>query len=221
MQITHQEARRWIQIDSDGGLRASEKAVLEAHLILCADCRKYAHSMKRMEIVLRPLLKRQWNQQPTPLSITLLQSRSQTRGSDSMILATRIAAISVMFLAFLFSAWQLSASSSNVSAPALASGPAFPPVAFTSTQRITATTGSCTETIYVVQENDTLAHIAFRFAADEAEIARRNGLRSETVSTGMTLIIPVCDSTPTGTMNAIRSTYMPATHQITSTPIGY
>lgn len=223
MQITHQEARRFIQIELDGRLSTAQKSRLDSHLETCADCRNYMSGMKSMELTLRPLLQRQWNQQPIPLSIAVLYPKMQPRIPKSMLLATRIAAIGIMFVAFLFSAWQLSVSDLSGSAPVLTHGPAMPPVSFTSTQRTTATTHTehCTETVYVVQENDTLDSIAGQFSIGKDELLRSNNLSSEVIHAGTKLTIKICVFTPTGTVNAIKATYMPLTGQITSTPTGY
>lgn len=220
MQITHQEARRFIQFDSDGALNSVQKAILESHLNLCPDCRQYANSIRTMELTLRPLLKRQWNQQPIPLSTVMLNSRVHSKISESLVLATRITVLGALFVSFMVSALQFSASSQEQPNLVFANGPAIPPISFTSTQRIAATTGmqTCTETVYVVQEHDSLASIALQFAANQEEIATRNDLTSEIVIEGAKLIVPVCGSTPTGTVNAMTTTYTPVTGQITSTP---
>lgn len=60
-----------------------------------------------------------------------------------------------------------------------------------------ATEQACEKVDYVVQENDTLSSIANSYSVPMAVIQEYNGLTSETVFSGMPLIIPLCERFPT------------------------
>jgi LysM repeat protein len=216
--MTHQEAHTLIHLSLDGSLNMQQKRMLDVHLASCPQCQQYANSMRSMESILRPLLQRQWTQQAVPLPIGALISRSQTKTSDSMVLATRIAAIGVMFMIFVFSAWQFTVSRPGTN-PMQANVPLIP-VPSTSTQLVATNTqnGACYETTYVVQENDTLASIGVKFGISSAELARANPMTTETVRTGGKLIVPLCRPTPTN--ETLTKTFTPVLNTITSTPGG-
>ena len=219
MQITHEEARSLIHLDLDGGLRASHKQVLDSHLAVCTECQRYANSMQKMETVLRPLLQRQWHRQPAPLSISAISSSGKSKISDGMILATRIAAVGVMFLVFMFSAWQFTFSRLSEPRPVLASAPPIP-IPSTSTQLVSTVTQTqkCEELRYLVQEHDTLASITDKFSITSDELLTANHIKTDDLVSGMKLIIPLCNFTPT--VNALTITYTPISSPIFSTPDG-
>jgi LysM repeat protein len=60
-----------------------------------------------------------------------------------------------------------------------------------------ATEQACERVTYEVQENDTLSSISNSYSVPMAVIQEYNGLPSETVFSGMTLIIPLCERFPT------------------------
>jgi LysM repeat protein len=60
-----------------------------------------------------------------------------------------------------------------------------------------ATEQACEKVNYEVQENDTLSSIANSFNVPMAVVQEYNGLSSETVFSGMNLIIPLCERFPT------------------------
>lgn len=219
MQITHQEARRLIQLEADEALPGSQKQTLDSHLRVCAECQQYANSLRRMESLLQPLMQRQWNRQPAPLSIAALASSVNQRAPAGMILATRIAVVSVMFVAFMISLWQFTLSNPSRAQPVLASIPPMP-IPSTSTQLVSTITQSntCKETIYSVGEHDTLASIAAQFSISSKEILTANQMKTDTVYLGMKLTIPLCHFTPTA--NALTTTYTPMFSPIISTPGG-
>jgi hypothetical protein len=218
MQITHEDARKWIHLDSDSGLNTIQKQLLNSHLSSCINCRNYAHSIRRMESALRPLMQRQWNRQPVPLPVGSLVSRGHTKIAESMILATRIAAIGVMFIAFLFTTLQFTTPGSRGSSPVLANVPSMP-IPSTSTQLIN-TQPVCGNISYVVQKNDTLAGIASQYSVAVEELIQVNALTSNTMITGQELVVPACTSTPTSTLDPLPATLTPVLGRLTSTPGG-
>ena len=60
-----------------------------------------------------------------------------------------------------------------------------------------STEQACEKVNYEVQENDTLSSIANSYSVPMAVVQEYNGLSSETVFSGMTLIIPLCERFPT------------------------
>ena len=60
-----------------------------------------------------------------------------------------------------------------------------------------ATEQACEKVIYEVQENDTLSSISNSYSVPMAVIQEYNGLSSETVFSGMSLIVPLCERFPT------------------------
>ena len=219
MQFTHEQARKLIHFASDGGISISQQQLLDSHLTSCMECQQYATSIKNMESILRPLLQRHWSGQPVPLSISMLTSRTYPKTSDSMILATRIAAVSVMFVVFMFSAWQFALSKSISSSPISASVQPIP-IPSTSTQVVSTTTQTqkCAEIEYVVHENDTIEDIATRFMVSKDELMTANNMKTKRVQIGMRLTIPDCNYTPTA--NVLTTTFTPILSPITSTPGG-
>ena len=219
MQITHEQARKLIHFASDGIMSVSQKQSLDSHLAVCMECEQYAKSIHRMESTLRPLLQRQWSGQPVPLSMSVLTSRAYPKMTDSMILATRIAAVSVMFLVFMFSAWQFTLSKSISSNSISASLPPIP-IPSTSTQLVGTSTGThqCAEIEYVVHENDSIEAIATRFRVSKEELIIANHMKTERVQIGMRLTIPDCNYTPTA--NVLTTTFTPVFNPISSTPGG-
>lgn len=218
MQITHEEARQWIHLNSDGSLNSYQKQLLDSHLSMCMECRHYAQSIRRIEFGLRPLLQKQWNQQPIPLSIGMLVSRGQLRTTDSMVFATRIAVMGVMFIAFLFSALQFSLAEPRGASPVLSNVPSMP-IPSTSTQWISTQSG-CGTISYVVGKNDTLASIASQYSVDVDELIQINALTSNTMITGQQIVVPACTSTPTSTLDPLSTTLTPVLSRITATPGG-
>ena len=218
MQITHEKARQLIQFALDGGLDIPQKRLLDSHLATCRDCQRYADSMQNMESVLRPLLQRQWNPQPLPLSTSVLTSRAHSKTSDAMVMATRIAAIGVMFAIFMFSAWQLTYSKPRSSSPIAASVPPIPMPSTSTELAATTETQTCETTIYVVRDNDTLESVADHFAMSKEELLTANHMKTHAMQVGMTLMIPDCNYTPTA--NISTTTYTPILSTITSTPRG-
>jgi hypothetical protein len=222
MQITHAEARRLIQFNADDALDKREKITLSTHLKDCNECRAYAEEIKEVESILLPAMRRQWNLQPIPLFMDTIHVKRNTKTQTSIILATRTAVMGVVFLAFIFSVWQFTLSGRQNPTPLPVS---IPPVPTPSTQSTStkAMLQNCEGMMYVVQENDTLESIAYQFATSKEDILAANNMKAETVRMAMEIIIPVCNFTPTGTLNpttSLATTYTPSVSPTTFTPDG-
>lgn len=221
MQITHEEARRLIQFNAEEALDMQEKSTLSTHLKDCIQCRAYAEEIEEVESVLLPVMQSHWNLQPLPLSIDLIRAKRSSRTLINTILTTRTAAIGVVFLAFIFSVWQFALSSGPKLNPAPVG---VPPIPTPSTQSTSTkiTLQACEDRLYTVQENDTLDSIAYQFSTSKEEIMAANSMKSEAVQASTELVIPICNFTPTGTINPeiIATTYTPSKHATTTTPDG-
>lgn len=221
MQLTHKQAHQLIQRNLDRDLQPQERLVLSDHLQACPDCQAYVAEMKAVEQLLSPMLKRQWNRRPLPLSIPFLTKGALHRQQPGAILATRTAAVGLIVLMFFFSAWQFVFSSPSMSRPLTLIAPSVPTPSTISTATL-ATPEDCETMLYTVQGNDTLASIAHQFSVAEEEIAAANSLGAVTISAPMELRIPVCNFTPTGTVHpaTFTTTYTPSNAPTVSTPDG-
>jgi hypothetical protein len=219
MQITHEEAHRLIQFDADDALKPYEKSNLVEHLQFCAECQTYAKSIRGIELLLRPLLQKNWNKEPPPLSVASVIGKRNQEVAQGAFLATRIAVIGMICMVFLFSVWQFSVSGETRPTLSVAS---IPPMPTPSVQfvNMTSTSSSCTGTVYRVKEEDTIEGIAQRYAVSKEDILTANNLSPAHLKVGMEVVIPTCTSTPTGTLNAPTSTNTPSTKPTTSTPGG-
>lgn len=221
MQITHEEAHKLIQLNTDDALNPQEITKLFTHLQECIECQGYADEIKEVESILLPIMKRQWNLQPPPFSSATVQIKSNSKIQTSIILATRMAAISAVFLGFIFSVWQFTMSGGGESTPLPVS--VLPvPTPLTQSTNTKITRPNCTEALYIVQENDTLESIAYQFATSREELMAVNHMETATVRTDMELIVPVCNLTPTGTIRPtiLATTYTPSIRPATFTPDG-
>jgi len=222
MPITHEEARKLIQFQADEALKSQEKFVLSAHLKECSECRFYEEDIKQVENILLPVMKRHWDRKPVPLSTRTLTEKTRSQIQPGIIVATRSAAIAVVFMAFIFSVWQFTLSGNKTAnpAPIVVLPVPTPSVQSTSTK---ITFQNCEQMPYNIQENDTLASIAHQFGVSKEEIMALNNMQTEIIYTSMELMIPICNSTPTSTAEgptALTTTYTPVLDLITSTPGG-
>ena len=221
MQITHEEAHRLIQFHVDGELKTPQRNLLSSHLEQCAKCQQYADSIVKMESVLRPMLHRNWDRAPLPLSIGRLMERDQYKAVERVAVATRIAALAFVFLAFFAGVWNFTTSSLQTPTPLLQSVPVIP-TPFTSTVTAGTETGfeSCTMVSYIIKKHDTLASIASQFAVPAQQIRQVNSMPNESVVTGQVLSIPICSSTPANPTASHTTTFTPVLYSITTTPGG-
>jgi LysM repeat protein len=216
MQITHEEARRLIQFNADEALRPQEKILLSTHINSCLECRAYAEEIKEVEKILLPAMQRQWNVHPLPLLISDLSMRRAARVTGSL-LAIRTVIMSFVFVMLVFSAWQFTRSGQQLRGlpPVMVAPVSTPSIESTNT---TVSSRSCDAMHYNVQANDTLTSIADQFSISKDEIIAMNGLKTDRINLGMTLMIPVCNFTPTSTLSPTTTTYAPVISSATSSP---
>lgn len=223
MQITHEEAHQLIQFSMDQTLKPQEKNILQTHLRDCLECRSFAKDIQEMEALLVPAMQKHWNLQPAPLSVEALTGKRKTRLQPNLILVTRTAIISIVFAAFVFSAWQFAVSNVRSATPMPMGVFPIPTPSGQSTSTKTSF-GNCEEIIYQVQENDTLESIAAQFSVSKDKLMAINNLSAESLNPNMDLLIPICNSTPTGTVHpsTLTTTFTPLTEPTAavSTPSG-
>jgi LysM repeat protein len=218
MTITHEEAHRLIQIKADDALKESDKYLLDAHLSSCIDCKSYEASISDLESLLRPLMQRRWNQHPLPLSPGKAASAEFKKIRQSFFFATRIAAMGIICIAFLFNIWQSTQSGGKGTTPSSADIPLIPTPSLQSTQT-RMTSQKCESIQYVVQNNDTLDSIANQFSIPAESLKKANNLMTEKIIASTKLSIPVCNPTPAGTPNIVRTTFTPLLGSNTLTPV--
>jgi len=220
MEITHEEARRLIQHNADEALNQNKQIMLRAHLKDCADCRVYAAELNEIENTLRPVMQRQWDLRPTPLLMNVLPLKRKFKEKVSIILAIRTALAGLAIVAFIFSVWQFKlTNSATLSQTPLSILPVPTPSAQLTSTRIVSQ--NCEEIRYKVQENDTLESVADGFSTSKESIMIANEMKTEAIIPAMELIIPICHSTPTGTVNPpTHTTHTPSTNPGTTTSNG-
>lgn len=219
MQITHEQARSFIQFNAERALSSSSQAALEAHLATCGECRLFADEIQQVHNLLGPLMQKHWHQKPIPLPIPTLFEKQVSRSQAGMLLVMRSLVLGLIFVAFAFSARQFMLT--GVPGPSLAPSSALPaptPSAYTTSTRLVDE--DCAVMVYTVQRGDTLASLAHRFAVSKEKITALNGLKSETLSPAQRLKIPGCNFTPTSTGIATlyTRTGTPMTSPVPSTP---
>ena len=217
MPITHDEARRLIHFNADQVLTDQEKTLLEDHLTGCLECSTYSKSIFDLESTLTSVMKRKWNSQPVPHPTQASTSSRHSKLIQSVLFATRITAMGVICVAFLFNIWQVTRSTAPGSGPSSASVPPVPtPSILSATTNVTVP--SCDQISYTVRENDTLNSIAGRFSVPAEEILATNHLDEKKLYPAMNIYIPSCGQTP-GTLRTATITYTPLLDSTTSTPV--
>jgi hypothetical protein len=219
MPITHEEARRLVHFDADQALKMDQKSILHLHVKDCGECRDYANSLANMTATLSSTMEKKWNRPQHPLPIAVLIPKRNFRITESILMATRIAAMGVMAIALLFSVRQVTGPVEGgpgtlpVSAPPIPT----PSIQTTSTETLLQ---NCGQILYVVQQEDTIERIAAQFSISKEEIMADNGLDDGALRAGMELMIESCTVQPTGTFHVTGTLYTPFTSPTISTPGG-
>lgn len=206
-QITHREAHRLINFKADQALDANTGSILETHLNGCPECRGYASELDELENLLRKM-KHGFDLRPTPLHLDHIQYRSKesTFGFPINVMVTRITTMVVAFIAVAIVGWQFfSASIASPAAPYTAIPIPTPSTYLTATQ-VNVLFRNCGYLSYQVKTDDTLNGIARQFSVPVKMIMELNGIKDENINPSMQIKIPVCDHTPTVTIDAPNST---------------
>jgi hypothetical protein len=220
-QITHEEVRRLINIRADLSLDANTGSILDAHLNKCIECKRYASELDDLEILLRKM-NRSLNLRPTPLRLDQITHRSRDTafGFLKNTMVTRIVTIVTAFIAVAIVTWQFfSASVASPTIPYTAIPIPTPSTSLTSTKSNILFL-NCGYLSYQVQEGDTLDDIALRFSIPKETIMDFNEIKEENINPAMQIRIPICDHTPTVTIDTPNSTITitPQFEPITPTP---
>ena len=209
-EITHQKAHALLQAAADGPLEADEQSILDAHLANCRECSAYAKSLADLEAGLHRAFQAQWDSPRPHLNLQAITHPSPAklvwntflRQTNTMGRVTIVAALVLGYIVIanlLGIKLPISSNETPTTVPtpselslALAISPT-PSMQFTLTGSATQV---CETITYIVRQNDTLAYIALQHGTTEQALLEYNDLNSNTVFTGMELVIPQCNETP-------------------------
>jgi hypothetical protein len=211
--ITHQKARALLQAAADQTLQPEEQSALEAHLRACLECSQYAKDLSNLETDLYRVMHANWDNQQPDLNLQGILNPLPTKlfwdnlfGQTGLIgKATVVAALVLGYFIIANYLGIQTPISNDETATILPTPGEYASVQPTSptpsapTSLTGAKTQACETVTYYVQENDTLAYIAFQYGTTQEEIMKYNQLDSDTVFVGMELNIPFCDNAPTRT----------------------
>lgn len=226
-EITHKKARLLLQQAADQMLKPEDKPILATHLANCQECNTYASNLSALETRLRNAFHANWDNQQLPnldLQIVFNPRPAKLRWNNFFSQSRAVGKLSIvaaLILGYFFLSNILGFQTPIVNDETATMLPT--PQKFTSahpasptpsppTSLTRSTSQSCETIIYRVQENDTLAYIAFQHGITREEILKFNQLSSDTVVIGMELYIPICNNTPTNTATSLNNT-------ITTTPV--
>lgn len=220
MELTHAQAREMIQFDADSALNADSLRELKSHLASCDACRLHADSIHAMEVHLRRAMTARWSLRPAPLAIHAVRFPKPTQAT---LMATRFAVVA--FTLFIFVAVTLGIGSSTEGESRSQnplSVPLIPTPSVQSTNTTINSTQTCDQIRYVIQPGDTLERIADKFSIPKADLTAANNPGTDFVMAGAEIIVPLCNSTPTGTVHppTFTTTTTPAFDVFTHTPDG-
>ncbi len=122
--INHKQAQRYLRAATDGLIRESQRALLDAHLRECDFCRAKADELNAFEAHLKKSFQARWDASDGPSRnvMTTIQSRSRriimtNRINTGLKMLAGIAALLVLGLIFSSVIQQFQKSSTNTSAP--------------------------------------------------------------------------------------------------------
>lgn len=217
VEITHHKARALIQAAADQTLGPAERSTLDAHLTKCKQCRAYADHLTGLEANLRKALHTRWDTYRPNLNLQAIKHPSPAKLVWSSFFSQTHALGKVTVMAALLLGYFVIVNLIGIRTPISSdeTPTALPtPNGFTSTSATSPTPSiqsaltdwtsqACKTVTYVVQENDTLASIATQHEITKETILEYNkdadSLVSNTVFTGMELVIPLCEKAPSRT----------------------
>jgi LysM repeat protein len=223
MALTHAQAREMIQFNADSALSPDSLRILKLHLASCDSCRAYADSIHTLETHLRHAMTRRWNLRPAPLEWAAFKSNSFSKSTQPTRLATRLTLIATVALMVVAAGLGITnAAKEDESNPASLAVPLIPTPSLQTTVTLANTVQSCEWIRYEVQPHDTLDSIAEQFSIAKDELMEANKPGSETVIAGSEISIPLCSSTPTGTVHPpiFTTTITPLFDSLSQTPDG-
>ncbi len=217
-ELTHEQARRLIHLRADQKLDYANQALLDSHLEQCDPCNAYAKEINEVEGILKRVTNQKWNKRPAPLAVAmLLHSSGSKLDYPGNLVTTRMVAIAFAILGLIIGTWQFSRTSLSPASQALTLALPIP----TPSPSVTSTSISildCGAVIYKVQEGDTLDSIALQFAVAKSDIMTFNQMESQIIFIDQEINIPLCKSTPTGTIDTPTTTITPQLDPMATTP---
>lgn len=222
MQISHEQAQAYLQADADQLLDSEKRALLDSHLASCDLCRAYARSLGKLEGALRNAMQVRWNASATRLSMEKILGRRNAPAKFTFQRALSYASAPILVAAIVALALMLSPSRSSLVAATHTPIPAASALAAPtpSLQPVTASlpAAECEQMIYTVQPEDTLESIAEKFGVSMEAIREANPPPDADVISN-TIIIPLCNSTPSLTpTTALTYTVTPFSATASHTP---
>lgn len=216
MQISHTDAQVFLQRRADHLLDRTTEQDLNEHLNTCATCHNYASQLNEIENAVHSIMHRRWNQLSPPLAMDALLKKSN-QAKARLLVIMRMSMVGAAVLLFVFMGWQFSSSRilTNNQMPYSALPVPTPSTIHTATLQ-SAT--DCSQIRYTVQDQDTLEIIADQFSTTREGILSLNQLDHENIHTGMLLLVPDCNATPTGTILPPTVTLTPEHNRSTNTP---
>ncbi len=197
MSLAHRKIHVLIQRHTDEGLSPEECASLMEHIENCPSCKKYMDDLQIVEDALRQTRNSRWASPPHPVDIqSVIQAATRTGDNFSNIFLTRLAVTSgfLAVLAVFMFQFSLTPGQTEVVQPPTS----IPTPSLTVTNTLLSLP-ICPDVRYTVQADDSIARIAEKFGMPEAEIRAANGSLVDSLFPGLTLTIPTCGTTPTGT----------------------
>ncbi len=214
--LSHEQIRNLIQMECEQGLLPEEDKNLKAHLDSCSECRAYAQELDRLESILEGTFHDRWDAFSGPVNLPGMLRLTQGRlvSSPSPFQRFRPVAGLTATLALLMAAGLFFIQLYKVP-PVEPAGVFASPVeaklAPTPSQPPTTSyilPPGCILLLYQVNSQDTLESIARRFSTDEQDILAYNQLKTSRLSSGMQIIIPLCETTPTMPASSPTSTLL-------------
>jgi hypothetical protein len=200
MQISHAEAHKLIQQTMDSPLREEDETFLTVHLQTCPECSSYRNEIRDVEATLRSVMNKHWNLIPAPLDMDALNGK--VRFSPQGKLSMQLAMIGLMVMLVMLGTWRfVTINIAPTNTVQIAPIPT-PSAQMTSTR---ASIQNCDETIYIVQNGETLESIALLFSTSPEIVMELNNLQSEVIEVGSKIKIPIC-FTPSATVRPVTFT---------------
>jgi len=227
-EITHQEAHSLLQAAADQILKPGERSTLDRHLSKCQECSEYANNLSALETGLRTVFHAHLDRyKPAKLDLQTITRPTLAKLIWSSLFGPTGALGKVVIVAVLLLGYFVVSNLIGIQNPIAnyETATILPtPNEFSSANSQSPTpsaqytlTGlmsqACKTVTYYVQESDTLERIAIQHGISQESILEYNLLKSNTVYTGMELVIPLCNSTPSHTATIPKNTITPTTTQ--------
>jgi len=219
-EITHQEAHALLHAASDQMIDPNDKTILDSHLSGCQLCSDYAKSLENLESTLRKSMHAKWDVQKPNLNVQAVIHPNPARLLWNNFMGQTHAMEKISIVVVLVLGYVLIANIVGIQSPITKEKTPTPiptpnelaiftsnsPTPSAVVPLMNTLSENCETSDYVVLANDTLESIALRHGTTREIIQEINNLASNTVYTGMKLVIPSCNTTPSHTATIIKNT---------------